>query len=396
MDEDLIAELENRLDRQPPERYPIQHATTLFHLGTVRFHGGDVDGAILAFGRSVELFQPLPLERAKSSNMRGIALREAGRSGESVAAFEEAAAAFAIAGATVEEAAARYNLGLVHAQLGQPASEDFASALDLFRTAGASRQASAAARELGQAHLVEGDLDEAVSVLTVAVATAEACGDEAGRGSAANALGLSKLAAGAPEESADAFRLARAAHPRSVRPSQHAMATANLSLALERTGDISRARLAARQARAVPDADRQVRQQCEELLGRNEDRADDLVVVLREEPADQWPVLLRDELERWVDDSEDERGRSASALAEELASTGVSDDLAEAVLGAALELPPARIEAVMGALSLAVARLAEVPSARAASRLSRASARFHVPQMMRLEHLLRSPNPDGH
>jgi tetratricopeptide (TPR) repeat protein len=388
VDDEVIAELERRLARQPPERYPIQHATTSFHLGTARLQGGDVDGAIEALNRSVELFESLPLERAKAANMVGIALREAGRADEAAAAFERATSDFAASGARLEEAAARYNLGLVRVQQGRSGSAELAAALDLFRAEGATRQSAAAGRELGQALLVEGRLDDAVAALEVAASTAERCGDEAGRAAAANALGLAKLAAGAPEAAVEAFQIARAANPRSVRPSEHALAAANLALALERCGDAARSRLAARQARAVPGADQRVRDQCDDVLARLGHRHDDLVVVLREEPRDRWAVLLRDELERWADEADDERHRAAAALCDELTRTGGSDDLAEAVLASALEMPADRMEAVLTAVSTGVSAHGDEASDRGRARLSRAAARFHLPQMTRLEALL--------
>ncbi|MBA3311614.1 MAG: hypothetical protein H0U28_16450, partial [Nocardioidaceae bacterium] len=39
------AELEAKLARYPVARYPVQHATTAFHLATTHLHGGRVDEA---------------------------------------------------------------------------------------------------------------------------------------------------------------------------------------------------------------------------------------------------------------------------------------------------------------------------------------------------------------
>lgn len=388
MEDDLIAELEGRLARHPADRYPIQHATALFHLGTAHLHDGALDQAIDSFTRSAELFEPLPLQRAKSSNMAGIALREAGRAAEAASAFELAATGFASGDAVVEEAAARYNLGLVHAQGEERASPHFAASLELFRATDARRQAAAAARELGHALLVEGDVAAALEVLDIAVSTSQECGDETGRGASANALGLARLADDDAAGAVEAFRIARAAHPRTLRGPQHAMAVANLALALERCGDRARARLFASQARAVPGADEPVRSQSEAILARLGDGDDALVGVLGDEGVDERPALVRDELERWADDTVEARWRATDAVAREFGRSGASDDVTEAVLGGVLELPPDRFSLVTDSLRDAVARLDADAGDRARSRLRRVAARFHLPQMARLEEAL--------
>lgn len=388
MDDDAIAELERRLERHPADRYPIQHATTLFHLGTARLQGGDATGAILALQESERLFHALELERAKAANMLGIALRDAVSLDEAARAFARAADGFRRAGFPGEQAAAEFNLGLVQTQTGAPAVAAFAAALDGFRAAGATRAAVVAARELGQALLGEGRVEEALETLRVATEAAAACGDQAGRGAAANALGLAHLADGDAAEAAEAFRVARAANPRSLRPGQHAMATANLALALERLDDIAAARLSAAQARTVPRADPAVVGQCDALLGRLGPPHEDLAVVLSKAGREEWPAIVRDELERWADERAGERMRSAAAIVGHLALEGTTDDVAEALVGAALELPPERFEAVIGALGVAAAGLAREAGAAAIASLRRAAARFHAPQMQRVEELL--------
>lgn len=388
MNEDLIAELESRLARHPADRYPIQHATSLYHLGTACFHGDDLARAVDCFVTAAELFEALPLERAKAANMAGIAFREVGRTDEAAAAFETSAAGFASGGAPVEEAAARYNLGLVRVQCNEPAAPHFAASLELFRSAGASRQAANAARELGHTLLQDGDVAGAIEILDYALAASEACGDPSGQGAAANALGLARLADDDAEGAIEAFRISRAAHPRAVRGSQHAMAVANLALALERVGDIHRSRLFARQARAVPGAEAPVRQQCDAILARIGDASGALVAVLAAEAADDRPVLVRDELERWADDAAEARRCAADAVACELGRSGASDDITEAVLGGVLELPPDRFSLITDALRIAVADLEPDAGDRARSRLRRVSARFHLPQMARLEDAL--------
>lgn len=386
----VIAELERRLTRFPADRYPLQHAATLFQLGAARLHEGDLVAAIESFRRSTELFEPLPYEQAKSSNMAGIALREAGRPAESATSFEAAATVFASRGEPREEAAARYNLGLVRGQLHDRASVHFAAALELFRSVGATREVAAATRELGQAHLVEGDVGIAIGVLQSAVAAAEECRDPAGKGAAANALGLAHLAAGTVESAIEAFRVARSSHPRSLRPAEHAMAAANLAIALERVGDAPRARLAARQAHAVPAADVRVRDQCNEMLARLGNLDGDLVVVFDAEDHDGRGVTMRNEIERWADETVDHRVRAVTAVAVELGQADRTDELAEALLSATLELPPARFATVLSAVAAAVTELDADGALTARARLARAAATFHLPQMARLEQHLRA------
>ncbi|MDP9462003.1 MAG: hypothetical protein M3Q22_17675, partial [Actinomycetota bacterium] len=105
--------LDARLDRYPVTRYPVQHATTQFHLGAARLAAGEPAAAIEALTAARRVFARvgLRLEEAKATTMVGIALRESGRSAEAGTAFRMAAAAFAELTQPAEQAAASYNLG---------------------------------------------------------------------------------------------------------------------------------------------------------------------------------------------------------------------------------------------------------------------------------------------
>lgn len=348
---------------------------------------GELAAAVEALGEAARLFRTLPAERARCENMLGIALRGAQRLDEAARAFEDAARLFDEAALPSEAAAARFNQGLVWAQAGRSSVAPLRAALDGFRSVSAPRYAAAAARELGHALLVEGRTDDAVGVLEEAVDAAAAVGDEAGRGAAANALGLALLAVDDVAGAVEAFQAARAGHPRSIRPDQHAMATANLALAYERAGNLARAQLAAAQARAVPEAATPVLEQCREILGRTGAEADALFAVLRDEPEERWVALFRDELDRWVDVAPSERRSAAQRLAEELANEG-TDGIAAAWLAAALERRPDELRLVLSSLVRSSRSLGRGAPTAVLDRLQRAAARFHLPQMMRVEQLL--------
>ena len=367
---DAIEELEARVAQHPAGRYPVQHATASFHLGALLVDAGRGDEAATALARSAELFGRAGLreERAKALNALGAALRIAGREGDAAAAFREAASAFAGLGLKPEEGAALHNLGLVSRE---PAH--FREARSRFAAAGEVRHEAAALRELGGVLLEHGELAEAEAALTEALELAERAGDLAGLGAAANALGLAQLALGRPGEAATSFRSSAGAHGRGVRPADHAMAKANLALACERLGDGPRARLAARQALAVPGAPEPVRAQAEALLARLPDEAGDLARVLAEEPEESRLAVAREELVRWSEAAAADRRREAEAWVAEAA-----PELAEPLLGALLELPPAPMTAI-------AADLAACADERFRVAVERASARFPPPQLFRLQ-----------
>ncbi|MBA3330453.1 MAG: tetratricopeptide repeat protein [Actinobacteria bacterium] len=374
---DAFLELEQRLDRYDAMRYPVQHAVTRFHLGSLLADAGRVKEAIDSLARAVELFDPvaLPVEHAKSLNALGAARRLAGELELAGASFERAAQLFAEAGLDPERGAALFNLGLVRR------GADVAAAADCFRQAAellGNAQEAAVLRELGATLLELGEVEEAVAVLERAAAGAE--GNPAGYGGALNALGLARLAAGRLDEAAESFRGAIGAHPRSVRPAEFAMAKANLALAQERRGDLAQARLAARQALGVAEPPEPVSEQARAVLTRLGPVTDDLLTTLREEPRASWEPLVREEVVR-----------SADAPAEEQrvdAGTWIGDssvELAEVWLGALLEQPPAALESLVRAALTALPEFEPEVRQRFRDDVARAGARFHVPQLLRLE-----------
>lgn len=374
---DPIVELEQRLARYEPERYPVQHAVTRFHLGSLLADAGRLDEAIESLLRAVELFDPgaLPVEHAKSLNALGAAYRLAGATAPAATAFARAAELFADAGLGPDRGAALFNLGLVRRD------EDPDAAADCFRQAGellTGTREAAALRELGAVLLEAGEPGAAIEVLEGAAAGSE--GDPAGHGGALNTLGLARLAAGDLEAAAQAFRAAAGAHPRSVRPAEFAMAKANLALALERRGDGARARLAAGQALGVPEPPPPVVAQAEGVRSRLGPGAGDLLAVLADEPVESRERLVREEVVRAADAPPGEQREEARIWIQ-----GSNVELLELWLGALLELPPAALEAsVRAALEALPGFEAEVRE-RFRRDVARAAARFHVPQLLRLE-----------
>jgi tetratricopeptide (TPR) repeat protein len=384
-----VVELRSRLVRYPADRYPAQHATAAFHLGSLHLRRDRVAEALEALQQAREVFDRagMRLERAKSELMLGVALREAREPVEAAAALTVALSTFAELGEVDEEAAACYNLGLVLGERGDgdAARTALTRARDLFRDHGHPLQAASAARELGGSFVTAGMPGQAQPLLEEAVEAAVRGGDDAGAGGAANLLGLSHLARGDDGAAVEAFRDAVGRHPRSVRPAEHAMAKANLAVALARAGDDERALLAAAQARATPGAAGPVIEQCDGLLAELPDVGDALFVVLDAEPEDRWQRVVRDEVLRWLDSPESVQQAEASGWVRGvLARDAAGPVLVEALLGVLLELPPSQYAHVVGLLVTATGRCAAQEAERFRALARSSMARFPLPQFQRL------------
>lgn len=386
--EAALATLRAQLRRYDPGRYPVQHATAQFHLGVTLLQAGRPAEALEALQSAAEGFRPLAVEHAKALNMLGAALRDLGRPEEAAEAFAAARTTFGEQDLPSEEAAASYNLGLTHAAAGRhgPAIDCFSQARRRFEEARLPAQAAQAARELGAAQLAAGDAGAAVEVLDAAVEQAEQAGDRPGLGAAANALGLAHLHRGDHARAVAALRSAAGAHPRRVRPDAYAMAKANLALAYEAAGAPLRARLAARQALGAGAAAAEVRVQADAVLERVGRDAGGLADILDDEDPERWPALVREEVERWADAPAEERLPELGAWVDAvLDRSGRGPELVTVWLGALLELPPADMETgIADALAVLADRGAEARE-RFGAFISRAFARFHGPQWMRLK-----------
>lgn len=386
------AGLEAKLARYPADRYPAQHATTAFHLATVHLHRGRLATALPLLGVAYDIFGRLGmrLEQAKALTMRGVALRDAGRSDLAGQSFERAAKLFAELGQPTEEAAASYDLGLALQDQGEGALARAAMtrAYELFLELGHPAQAGAAARERGVWLLTSGEVETAVTDLEEAASLAERGRDLPGLGAAANALGLAQLAREDSPAAAAAFARAVGAFPRSLRAAEHAMAKANLAVAYERMGNVARARLAARQALAVPSADPPVRAQAQRLLDRLSGTGPapgDLLAVLQEEPVERWPVVIREEVLRWGDAPPAERLAGVGGLVDGLLSRPESSyDLAESLIAVLVELPPDPYADLVDAVVEVTAGLAPTDENRVRAVMGSAMARFAMPQWQRL------------
>lgn len=388
-EEATVEELRGRLRRYTAERYPIQHATTQFHLGVALSRSERFVEAEAALRRAADLFGPasLPVEHAKAANALGAVLRARGELLASREAFERAAEIFEPRGQELERAAALYNLGLVRRDLddAEGAIGCFRDAREIFERRRLPAQTGAASRELGAALLAQGALESAKEELSRGVELAVRTGDQAGRGAAANTLGLVHLAAGEGTEAIGRFREAAGAHPRSLRPADHAMAKANLALAYERSGNAPRSRLAAAQAAATPGAPEPVRTVASGVLTRLGQASGDLRLVLDQEPLERWSAIIGEELARWVDAAAGERRSGVAEWIDGLIRSASPSDLAEAFLNALLELPPPSMNLIIEGALRALSERQPEDRERLRFEVSAAMYRFPVPQLLRLK-----------
>jgi len=163
------------------------------------------------------------------------------------------------------------------------------------------------------------------------------------------------------------------------------MAKANLALAYEQHGDAPRARLAARQALGVAEPPEPVAAQAAAVLERNGGAtANDLLLVLDEEPQASWEGILREELARSGEAPPDVRRADAAVWID-----GSSVERAEVWLGGLLELPPDRMETLIRSALEALGTRDPAVKERFRADVARAAARFHVPQLLRLEETFR-------
>jgi len=388
--EDPAEILRERLRRYAADRHPLQHATAQFHLGHVLLDRLALEEAEAAFSTAAALFAARGArpEQAKALNGLGATLRGAGRLELATRALELAAAGLAAAGLPLEEGAARFNLGLVLRERRRPqaASGQLERAAELLDPDVVPAQAAAAARELGTALTESGDLERAQAALERALALADRAGDVLARGAAANALGLARLAVGRPGPAAEVLAAAAAAHPRAGRPEAFAMAKANLALALEAAGDLPGARLAAAQALGASAVPEPVRAQAAAVAARLGRGDGDLLAVLGPLTVAERAAVAREELARSADAGGAERAADARGwLHAVLRWPGDPAEAAEVWLGGLLELPPDRLELLAGDALPAVVALAPDERETVRTAVSRAMARFHLPQMLRLQ-----------
>lgn len=387
---DVIDELHARVARYVPQRYPVQHATAQFHLGQALLQAERPGDAIAALRASLQWFpRALVVERAKVLNLAGAALRAQGERDAAVEAFTRAATVFAEQQLAAEHGAALFNLGLVQRESGDPraAAETFAQARVRFAEGPIGPQSTAALQH-GAALLEADDVDAAVTALRDAVDLAERGTDREALGAAANALGLALRAAGRTGDAVDAFALAVAGHPRSLRPGAYAMTKANLALAYADAGAPARAHLAARQALAVDEAADPVRVQAQATVAQTAGvtaAGSVLLCVLDDEPQDRWPATVREEIGRWAVLSSDERRSEASAWIEGQARRPEDRAALNHVwLMALLELPPDELDAVIASVVDATEQADSEEAQRFRSGVARAMAFLPVPQLLRV------------
>ena len=133
---------------------------------------------------------------------------------------------------------------------------------------------------------------------------------------------------------------------------------------------------------AVPSARRRAARGVLERIGSA--TANDVVLVLDQETHASWEGIIREELARSCEAPPDVRRADAEAWID-----GSSIERTQAWLGGLLELPPEEMELLVGAALQALGSRDAPVKERFRSDVSRAAARFHVPQLLRLEETFR-------
>lgn len=383
--QDLIA----KLGRYPVDRYPVQHATTQFHLGSVLLHAGEIPPAVeaLAVSRSVFVGAGMRLEAAKATVMLGVGLRAAGRLEEAAGAFHAAGAVLAELDQPVEQAAAAYNLGLVRHDAGDPdaAHAAWASARELFLSTGYPAQAAAAARDHGASLLTAGDVAAAVPLLEQSASLAERAGDGPGTAAAANVLGLAHLAAWDAPAAVAVLRRAlgftpAACVPPSTRwsrptwrwPTSRLATTQSTARRAAGPGGAERRRCGARAGAAAAAA----------VAGAGARRPAERP---RHRAAGAVGPLVREEVLRLAELPAGQRCVEVSGfLHGALARTEASYELVQSLLQVVLELPPRAYDLLVATIVDAADGRPQQDVERLRAVVGSAMARFAIPQWQRL------------
>ncbi len=377
--------------RHRADRYPEEHATLQFHLGATLLECDRVPAALQALRTCAELFeqQGRELEQAKAHNLLGATRLHLDDVDGAAEELRLAAGTFERLGQPLEHAATRFNLGLVLRRRGEaePAMGCFAEALTTFEQAGALPQASAAARELGGSQLELDDPGAAAQSLEHGLELAKATGERVHVGTVANLLGLARLGTEEPVAAEEALRLAASAHPRQLDPEQHAMVTANLALAHERLGAVSRARLAAWRALQIPNAAPAVCAQARAVLDRLGPPTRDLIEVLDQHgSSEDWTEEVGPSLTALLDADEHERQRLLGHWIDgQLASPLDGTEVGATLCAVLLELPGEQMTVLVRSLLTALQDREPEVADGFRRQMQRAMARFHLPQWQRLQ-----------
>lgn len=397
--DDAVTALRRRLRERPADRFPIDHATTRYHLGVALAARDDLDGAEESLVEAAHLFEGrLPAEWAKVLNALGAILRARGRPGAAEDAFGHAARVFGEQGLALDEAAAWFNLGLVTLDQGavETARQWFEQAAGGFPADTAPLQRSAALREQGGAVLVLGRAEEALPLLQEARRLAETEPHPDTVAAASNVAGIALLELDRVDDARSSFAAAVANAPPGTRPEMQAMARANLALAYQLAGDRHRARLLARQVLTMPAAVAAVVDQAHEIIARVGDRPGGFVRLLLETPDEERIPLTRAEMARWLRLDDRRRTREVGAWIDEQPSDRTSRaSIAEPWLATLLELPPSDLTALADAVDTALRDRPAEDAEAFRTGVSAAMIRFHEPQWRRLRVAFRFEDADA-
>lgn len=363
-----LAELERRLKQTPRASRPLEHATLRYSIGLAYAElptgerAMNLSRAIASYRQAASLFTPqrLPVEHARVQNALGAALREIGSPREAVDACTRAVELLESRAdqAMGELGAALNNLGLARSDVGEheTAAEALRRAVQIFASAGETRQQAMAANNLGQTQAAAGDHAGAVETYEQALTDTDPEDAPYQWGLLQHSLGVSLTALGESQRAAEAFGQSMRVFTRHRYPFQFALAKNNAGLAWAQLGDVTslrRAVAAYEDALRVLDV-RMHREQWEQVYqnlemaesaladqGHDTSRAEHFVAMLADLDEQSRMDLLRERMMQVFELPESQRDQSLGEL--DIATLRLDYDAARRVtaawLNVLMELP---------------------------------------------------------
>lgn len=358
-----LAELERRLKQTPRASRPLEHASLRYSIGLAYAElptgerAMNLSRAIASYRQAASLFTPerFPIEHARVQNALGAALREIGSPREAVAACAHAVELLESRPqqAMGELGAALNNLGLARSDVGEheAAAEALGRAVEIFASAGETRQQAMASNNLGQAQAAGDDYRRAVETYERALAQTDPEDAPYQWGLLQHSLGVSLTALEESQRAAEAFGQSMRVFSRHRYPFQFALAKNNAGLAWSQLGDatsLRRAVAAYEDALRVLDV-RMHREQWEQVYrnlelaesaladqGHDVSRAEHFVAMLADLDEDERMELLRERMMQIFELPESQRDQSLGEL--DIATLHLDYDSARRITGAWLNV----------------------------------------------------------
>lgn len=336
-----LAELERRLKQTPRASRPLEHASLRYSIGLAYAElptgerAMNLSRAIASYRQAAGLFSPerFPIEHARVQNALGAALREIGSPREAVTACARAVELLESRPqqAMGELGAALNNLGLARSDVNEEeaAAEALSRAVEIFASAGETRQQAMASNNLGQAQAAGGNYREAVETYERALAQTDPEDAPYQWGLLQHSLGVSLTALEESERAADAFGQSMRVFTRHRYPFQFALAKNNAGLAWSQLGDatsLRRAVAAYEDALRVLDV-RMHREQWEQVYrnmelaegaladqGHDVNRAEHFVAMLADLDEDERMDVFRERLMQIFELPESQRDQALGEL----------------------------------------------------------------------------------